>query len=170
MSSHYVYRCYDKDGDLIYIGCTSNVGRRIAQHRKGRAVASRWLSVSMTRHETEGPYPSRADALGAERKAIHAEQPLFNYQQRAGADLAAWMTRQPVALYLIERGHIGLAVETTCACWREVREAGYFDPKLCLPHRTASEAGLTDIPPMPADFFSGTRRLVPLATPTSSTA
>ena len=154
MSAHYLYRCFDADGDLIYIGCTSNVKRRLSAHRASRALASRWLSAFMARHEIEGPFPDRAAGLAAERRAIQSEQPLFNYQQRGGSDGAAWMTREPVAAYLIERGCIDLATETACGCWREVREAGYFDPKLCLAHRAAHEAGLTDLAPMPDDYFS----------------
>ena len=124
---HFVYRCYDKDGDLLYIGCTANVKKRIATHRRGGKAASQWLAVFMTRHETEGPFRDREAGRAAERQAIQLEQPLFNYQERAGAGLAAWMTKAPIAQYLVERGYVDLARETACTCWRETREAGARD-------------------------------------------
>lgn len=130
---HFIYRCYDKDDDLIYIGCTSNVKRRISAHRRGGKAVGRWLTVSMVRHEVEGPFDGRDAGRAAERSAIQVEQPLFNYQERAGVNLAAWMTRAPVARYLIERGHLDLAADTVCACERETLEAGGFD-EWCLPH------------------------------------
>lgn len=136
---HFVYRCYDADGDLIYIGCTANVTKRIASHRRGDKAASRWLAVFMDRYEVEGPYPDRDAGRQAECEAIQAEQPLFNYQQRSGLNMAAWMTRLPIAQYLVERGYIELAVETVCTCWRETREAGLFD-KWCAAHEAANAA------------------------------
>jgi predicted GIY-YIG superfamily endonuclease len=108
---HYVYRCYDADGDLIYIGCTSNVTRRIATHRRGGKAASRWLAVCMDRYEVSGPHAGKAAGLKAEAEAIALEQPVFNYQKRVGENLAAWMTRAPIAQYLTERGHVELAQE-----------------------------------------------------------
>jgi hypothetical protein len=145
-ADHYVYRCYDTDGDLLYIGCTIDATKRIAAHRRGTggAVASRWLSEFMDRYEVEGPFKGRDAGREAERLAIQAEQPLFNYQQRAGINLAAWMTRNPIAEYLIERGRLDLALETVCSCWRETKDVGAFD-SFCVPHRTAHEAGLTEL-------------------------
>lgn len=147
LADHFVYRCYDADGLLLYIGCTSNVARRVAAHRRasGGSKASRWLRVTMTRYEIEGPFRGRDAGRDAERDAIQAERPLFNYQQQNAVGFAAWMTRRPIALYLIERGHIELAVETVCACWRETREAGAFDD-FCAAHVAARVAGLTDLP------------------------
>lgn len=135
-ADHYVYRCYDADDRVVYIGCTRNIKTRLATHRRGKggSRASQWLSVCMVRYEVEGPYPSRDAGLEAERRAIQAEQPIFNYQQRAGESFAAWMTRNLVADYLVNRGHVQLAIETCCRCGREYREAGIPDPLLCVAH------------------------------------
>lgn len=133
--SAYVYRCYDVDGDLIYIGCTSNVKKRIATHLRGGKAASRWLAVSMVRHEVEGPFADRAAALAAESAAISAERPVFNLQH--GGEL--WSAyKAVVGSYLVERGHVQLALDTTCGCWRETREAGEFDP-WCSVHVALSQ-------------------------------
>lgn len=131
---HHVYRCYDADDRLLYVGCTSEVKRRISAHRRGgKQPASRWLAVFMVRYEVAGTYIDRDAALAVEAATINAEQPLFNIQHRAGRNLSAWMTRGPVADYLIDHGHLELALETACECWRETREAGDFDP-WCRPH------------------------------------
>ena len=145
-ADHFLYRCYDADGLLLYIGCTNNVERRVAAHRRGdgHSLASRWLSVFMTRHEVEGPFPGRDAGREAEREAIRTEQPLFNYQERKGPNLAGWMTRRPIALYLVEQGHIALAVDTVCTCWRETRAAGAFDD-WCAAHVAAQVVGLTNL-------------------------
>jgi predicted GIY-YIG superfamily endonuclease len=131
MSAHYLYRCYDADGDLIYIGCAEDVEKRIRSHRKGVARASRLLRLFMVRYEASGPYPTKEAALYAEREAIRLEQPLFNTQER-GINMPA--SRNEVARYLIERGHRDLATELSCTCWRETRETGHRDP-WCVAHR-----------------------------------
>lgn len=112
-AEHYVYRCYDADGDLIYIGCTANVDRRMSAHRRGGKAASRWLSVCMTRHLVSGPYPDREAGRSAEAAAIAIEQPVFNVQERR---IPGRLARIDVARYLVERGHIDLARETACVC------------------------------------------------------
>lgn len=67
-----VYRCYDADGQLLYVGCTSNLYMRSKGHEK---KASWWSQV--TRTETV-PYPDLAQARFAEAQAIANENPLYN--------------------------------------------------------------------------------------------
>lgn len=136
---HHVYRCYDADDRLLYVGCTSEIERRMSAHRRGKKGASLWLSVCMARHEVVATYPNRDAALAAEAAMINADQPLFNTQHRATYMFAAWMTLAPIAEYLIEQGHLELALETACGCWRETREAGAFDP-WCRPHAAVAAA------------------------------
>jgi predicted GIY-YIG superfamily endonuclease len=127
MTPHFVYRCFDAHDRLLYIGCTSNVRKRIAEHRRGERAASRWLAVFMVRHEIAGPYPGRDAARAVEAEAINFNQPLFNLQHRANERQSASMTRGRVAEYLIDHGHLQLALETACQCWPEAREAGGYD-------------------------------------------
>lgn len=73
---HFVYRLYDKDDELLYIGCTSNVGNRVRMHRKyspRSAIFAHWIA----RIESV-EYPNYQTALSAERVAIQSELPPFN--------------------------------------------------------------------------------------------
>lgn len=113
---HYVYRCYDDFGVLLYVGCTAHVKPRLSQHRNAgahSANASRWLRATQARIEVEGPYPNKRAGRDAESNAIYDEQPLFNIQGR-GKSSAFIFAR--VVDYLFNRGHHELAIETTCNC------------------------------------------------------
>lgn len=67
-----VYRLYDAEDRLLYIGLTGAPRQRWKDHRKEmlwwREVAFKWI----TWHET------RWDAGEAERAAVEAERPLYN--------------------------------------------------------------------------------------------
>lgn len=80
---HYVYRAFDDDDRLLYIGCTLNFERRQAEHRWYRPWADR-----IARWEVE-QYPNQRDALAAEEAAITAESPEFNAMYN-GAGLTGW--------------------------------------------------------------------------------
>lgn len=66
-----VYRLYDTDGDLLYVGMTVNPLGRIPAHR-------RKLWGSEIDHQTLEWFPNREAAKAAERSAIHHEQPAHN--------------------------------------------------------------------------------------------
>lgn len=136
---HFIYRCYDAEGTLLYIGCTVNVSNRISahQHGTGSSKASKWLAACMVRFEIEGPFDGREAGRDAEGRAIKAERPLFNYQGRADVGFAAWMTRTPVARYLIDHGHLQLAADTACNCWPAEPEFG-IPVGLCVAHELLS--------------------------------
>jgi predicted GIY-YIG superfamily endonuclease len=67
-----LYRHYHKDGALLYVGISLNAVARLAQHRS----YSEWFN-HIGKIEVE-EYTDRNAALDAERKAIIAEQPLWN--------------------------------------------------------------------------------------------
>jgi predicted GIY-YIG superfamily endonuclease len=67
----YVYRLYDAVGNLLYIGCSKNVNRRISKHK-----ATPW-GIHIDR-VLEVEYSTRAEALKHEGKAIMSEAPCFN--------------------------------------------------------------------------------------------
>ncbi|HEY4267072.1 MAG TPA: GIY-YIG nuclease family protein [Galbitalea sp.] len=72
--THYVYRCYDAAGALLYIGCTQYPEKRIDQHRAARHWSTRIETVTFA-----GPYDYFV-GLAIERNAIRTELPLFNIQ------------------------------------------------------------------------------------------
>lgn len=69
----FVYRAYDEDGDLLYVGLADHVMHRLGGHRDKRAE---WLEFAV-RIEWE-MYGSREDAAWVERRTIIDEQPDFN--------------------------------------------------------------------------------------------
>lgn len=71
-----VYRTYDAAGNLLYIGCSTDLFSRFLSHSKSFDPISAWWPLLAT--WTATPYPSHAEALEAERLAILAEQPSFN--------------------------------------------------------------------------------------------
>jgi predicted GIY-YIG superfamily endonuclease len=74
-----LYRIYDIEGVLQYVGQTTDVRRRIWDHIK----SNRFPVMTYTAEE----YPTRAAAALAERAAIKAERPLHN--RSAGGELGS---------------------------------------------------------------------------------
>lgn len=72
MSAAWVYRCYDAGGRLIYVGSTQDLGQRMRDHN-----ARAWWAGQVTSVQAR-PYPSRPEALAAEREAIRTENPRWN--------------------------------------------------------------------------------------------
>ena len=66
-----LYRHFDKAGRLLYAGVSLSAFNRFLQHGK--------RSVPVARMDIE-TFPTRRDALRAEREAISREKPLFNVQ------------------------------------------------------------------------------------------
>lgn len=77
-----LYRLYDRDGALLYIGISINVPLRVQQHRSTKSWGREIANV----HAIE--YPDRAAAQLAEATAIRAENPPHN-RDRPWADLEA---------------------------------------------------------------------------------
>ncbi|MGH3353386.1 MAG: GIY-YIG nuclease family protein [Nocardioides sp.] len=110
---HYLYRCFDADDFLIYIGCTADIKKRMHNHHSSPRKCSRWLTACMARHTVSDPYPNLKAARAAEHDAIRVEDPLFNTHERGGG---AMFSQVHVARYLVDRGHLELATETLCRC------------------------------------------------------
>lgn len=72
----FVYRCYDVDSRLLYVGCSVDPAFRIEGHRK-----SSWWADRLAYYETE-EHPNRDAALDAERRAIYSERPACNVKSR----------------------------------------------------------------------------------------
>lgn len=67
-----LYRHFDADGRLLYVGISLSAPHRLSQHMRGSKWAADIVSIKVDR------YPSRRDALEAERLAILGEKPLWN--------------------------------------------------------------------------------------------
>jgi predicted GIY-YIG superfamily endonuclease len=68
----YVYRACDETGDLIYVGCTVDLSKRIDQHHMGA-----WWAYQIARVSAR-VYPDKQTALAHEAAAIATEIPRWN--------------------------------------------------------------------------------------------
>lgn len=67
-----LYRHYDKDGTLLYVGISLSTVARLGQHK----TYSRWFEkIDTIKIER---YTSRKAALAAEKRAIKSERPKYN--------------------------------------------------------------------------------------------
>lgn len=80
---HALYRFWDADRHLLYVGITVNPGARWKNHTKDKAW---WLDVA---HVTIEQHPTRQAVLDAERTAILTERPRHNVVHNQGTDQAA---------------------------------------------------------------------------------
>lgn len=78
-----LYRYYDADGRLLYVGISKAPGMRDEQHRAN----SKWHRFHADR--TVDWYPTRDDAHDAERDAIQGEAPVFNLTHASAKQRAA---------------------------------------------------------------------------------
>lgn len=79
---HFVYRCYDANDALLYVGCSVAPVVRV----RGHIETAWWGSeVERVRHTV---FPSRDKALEIERRAIYTERPRCNVRGR-------WYKRDP---------------------------------------------------------------------------
>lgn len=78
-SPHHVYRVFDAQGRLLYIGCTHDVNGRMAVHRAWGSPNPASQAIFLHGERVESvEFPDFATARQAERDAITAEAPYFN--------------------------------------------------------------------------------------------
>lgn len=77
---HTVYRLYDNEDRLIYVGCTYDLEKRLQAHRR-----KMWWYYQTERIVTE-THPNRTEALRAETRIRDTEAPRWNVESR-------WMMR-----------------------------------------------------------------------------
>jgi len=95
-----LYRHFDSDGRLLYVGITNSAVARINQHMKTARWAEDIRSVEIEWFET------RADAIDAEDRAIASENPVFNIRGQASANAMP----QPCTSY--DKEYIRLSAES----------------------------------------------------------
>lgn len=74
--THFVYRIFDADDRLLYVGSTRRVALRVRQHE----LRQEW-GAEIVRFTQDGPF-RRFTALAVEARAIQYEQPLHNQRRR----------------------------------------------------------------------------------------
>lgn len=72
LREHYVYRCFDSEGRLLYIGCSRRVETRMKEHR----ASAKWAK-QVARMKLAGPYTYKV-ARDLEREATRDEDPIHN--------------------------------------------------------------------------------------------
>ena len=77
---HVLYRMFDRDNRLLYIGLTNNPKGRFGNHRD----TQRWWD--QVDHITVENFPSREELIKAERAAIEAEKPINNVVYNRGRE------------------------------------------------------------------------------------
>jgi hypothetical protein len=70
--STFVYRLFDADDRLLYVGISCMPGMRVSAHKRRR-----WGHL-IARVEAGESYPTEAEARTAEKRAIETEDPTFN--------------------------------------------------------------------------------------------
>lgn len=99
---HYVYRCFDSEGTLLYVGVAVSVEDRMFHHTH---LCNSWKQPNGTirRHMvrwTSEQYATKLAARDAERRAITTEAPLLNRQHNPKrfrkVGTATYGTVQPV--------------------------------------------------------------------------
>lgn len=76
-----LYRIFDSDGQLLYVGATTNPGVRFTQHAAGQPWWDDAANITLERFDT---YEA---LIEEERQAIEAEDPRYNTH---GMDGPAW--------------------------------------------------------------------------------
>ena len=72
MAEQTLYRFFDDEGQLLYIGISINAFNRAKKHRQEKYWWPEVAAITLYRYKT------RADVEEAERRAIKEEKPLYN--------------------------------------------------------------------------------------------
>lgn len=130
-----LYRFYDLDDQLLYIGISDDLGRRLDQHARGKTW---WRDVAVVRVEH---HPDRAAVRAAERLAIQTEHPLHNVQHavpRPAPSCVSCAEEQREVLTERERQHVQRLLNTP-------GHVGGFLPEPTMPH-TCAVTAVTEVP------------------------
>ena len=72
MKEYSLYRHFDREGKLLYVGISMAIFRRFVQHHKNSLWSENIVSMTIEK------FSSKADVLIAEKNAIEKESPLHN--------------------------------------------------------------------------------------------
>lgn len=143
---HFVYRAFDAEGRLLYVGCTKAPKQRRAAHRWD----SPWFKFA-TRFTMAGPY-EKSEAYRREDEAIESELPWFNATRADRGNVTRWRSahsrewekREPgFAVYSPETGWNHEAMEALAdACTATV--SAIFGPQPDVDTRLANYLAAVD--------------------------
>ena len=126
MRKSQLYRHYDRDGALLYVGMSTNAIARLRSHKDAP-----W-SHEISRIEMES-FPDGASAKAAEQRAIREENPVFN-KERIAELATPYLTRDPETPGLFTRlrpsGHRSFVVvfsKRGKRVWRTLKGATSID-------------------------------------------
>ena len=92
MKTNTLYRFFDANGDLLYVGITNSPPRRFQQHKTDKDW---WHEVASI---TLAEYPTRTDLMNAEREAVKSESPRYNKMLQANGSQTASTPSQSITL------------------------------------------------------------------------
>lgn len=111
---HFVYRCSNAAGELLYIGCTVDLRARLSAHRN----RSDWFD-QVRRVNLVGPFigkDARSRALSVEARLIAENRPPFNCVDRGAAIRAARERRREAQLaFEADPANAGVIAERAAA-------------------------------------------------------
>jgi hypothetical protein len=84
-----LYRAYDAEDRLLYVGISDGVFDRFGQHGQGSCWAVHAVKITLER------YADREAASAAELSAIRTEDPVWNSQGRPMDRFMKWMVAYP---------------------------------------------------------------------------
>jgi predicted GIY-YIG superfamily endonuclease len=114
MATHYVYRLWDADGALLYVGISKTLVQRLTQHDQSQPWADEVASVTAKR------YPNRDKARAAEIEAIQTESPRYNIRDRAKRpDYAQSLAALWDEMDASERASLPEVIDRFLAAWPE---------------------------------------------------
>lgn len=129
-AAHTLYRMFDADGRLLYVGITLDVGERFAMHRQGK---SWWPAVAVIRLEH---FATREDLEAAEAAVIAAEQPAYNVQREFRSSATRESTRR--------QKRLPESLRFTYEVVRRYAHRGPDDPVLQRHVQLARDCGISD--------------------------
>lgn len=84
-----LYRAFDAEGRLLYVGISGNVFLRFTEHEANAAWTAHAVRIELEHYST------REAALAAEAEAIRTEDPVWNMDGRPFGRFMQWMAAYP---------------------------------------------------------------------------
>lgn len=84
-----LYRAFDAEDRLLYVGVSGNVFIRLTEHEANAAWTAYAVRIQLER------YATREEALTAEAEAILTEDPVWNMDGRPFGRFMQWMAAYP---------------------------------------------------------------------------